>query len=73
MDAFATQLTHSGSSMHHSKNIIIRQLRDSDVGLFRELLEVFGRVFDEISTYTSAQPDGRLQKPSRHGERMLIH
>lgn len=57
MDAFATQLTHSGSSMHHSKNIIIRQLRDSDVGLFRELLEVFGRVFDEISTYTSAQPD----------------
>ncbi|HET9904660.1 MAG TPA: AAC(3)-I family aminoglycoside N-acetyltransferase [Xanthobacteraceae bacterium] len=43
--------------MHRSKNIVVRALRDGDVGLFRELLAVFGRAFDEIATYTSAQPD----------------
>ena len=34
----------------------IRELNGDDIGLFRELLAVLGRAFDEVDTFTSAQP-----------------
>ena len=36
---------------------ILRQLDSSDVATLRELLAVFGAEFDEVETYTAAQPD----------------
>lgn len=35
----------------------VRQLTAKDIGLMRELLGVFGEVFEEMDTYTAAQPD----------------
>jgi len=35
----------------------IRALEADDVDLFRELLAVMGRAFEELDTYTRAQPD----------------
>ena len=34
----------------------IRQLRPDDVGLMRDMLTMFGRAFDDVATYTAAQP-----------------
>ncbi len=34
----------------------IHQLADEDVGLCRAMLAVMGRAFDEVDTYTAAQP-----------------
>jgi len=40
----------------------VRQLTATDLGLMRDLLGVFGEVFEEIETYTGAQPnDGYLR------------
>ncbi len=35
----------------------VRQLAATDIGLMRDLLGVFGEVFEELDTYTGAQPD----------------
>jgi aminoglycoside 3-N-acetyltransferase I len=35
---------------------IVRRLTDDDIDSFRELLAVFGQAFDDLDTYTSAQP-----------------
>lgn len=35
----------------------VRALGPDDMGLFRELLGVFGEAFEERATYTEAQPD----------------
>ena len=35
---------------------VVRELTDDDIDLFRELLTVFGQAFDDLDTYTSAQP-----------------
>ncbi len=35
----------------------ISQLSATEIGLFRELLGVFGEAFDEVATYTADQPD----------------
>ncbi len=41
----------------------IRPLSPKDIALFREMLDLFGEVFDEAKTYSSAQPsDGYLRK-----------
>jgi aminoglycoside 3-N-acetyltransferase I len=41
--------------------VTIRRLTAQDIGLFRDLLCVFGRAFDEPDTYLGAQPsDGYL-------------
>ena len=42
--------------MPHTTPFVIRRLTRDDIGLFRELLAVMGRAFDEPDTYTSAQP-----------------
>jgi aminoglycoside 3-N-acetyltransferase I len=39
-----------------SCSVVVRKLRGADVDLFRELLTVMGRAFDQIGTYTDAQP-----------------
>ncbi len=40
----------------------VRQLTATDIGLMRSLLDLFGDAFEEIETYTGAQPgDGYLQ------------
>ena len=36
---------------------IARPLGSSDIGLMRDLLRMFGRAFDDMPTYTAAQPD----------------
>ncbi|HZP68922.1 MAG TPA: AAC(3)-I family aminoglycoside N-acetyltransferase [Pseudolabrys sp.] len=43
--------------MSHAGHFIVRELKDTDIGLFRELLTVMGRAFDEIGVYTKAQPN----------------
>lgn len=40
----------------------IRPLTSNDLGLFRSMLDLFGAVFDEAETYSSAQPsDGYIR------------
>ncbi len=36
---------------------IARPLGSSDIGLMRDLLRMFGRAFEDMPTYTAAQPD----------------
>lgn len=43
--------------MTDSAAYTIRQFAVADIGLMRELLGVFGEVFEEMETYTAAQPD----------------
>lgn len=48
--------------MTDSATYSVRQLTATDIGLMRDLLGVFGAVFEEVETYTGAQPDdGYLQ------------
>ena len=42
--------------MEKETELSIRQLSACDIGLFRELLGVFGEVFDEAATYMADQP-----------------
>lgn len=42
--------------MPQSTPFVFRTLIADDIDLFRELLAVFGQAFDELDTYTSAQP-----------------
>lgn len=42
--------------MSQGASFVIRDLTADDVGLFRELLAVMGRAFDDRDTYTTAQP-----------------
>lgn len=42
--------------MSHARPFSIRELDGDDIALFRELLSLMGRAFDEVDTYTSAQP-----------------
>jgi aminoglycoside 3-N-acetyltransferase I len=35
---------------------VVRKLTDNDIDLFRELLAIFGQAFEELDTYTNAQP-----------------
>lgn len=37
--------------------VAIRRLRAADIGLFRQLLDVFGEAFEQRATYRAAQPD----------------
>jgi aminoglycoside 3-N-acetyltransferase I len=39
--------------------ILVRALGNDDVASMRAVLAVFGRAFDEVSTYTARQPDDR--------------
>lgn len=43
--------------MTDSAAYTIRQLAVADIGLMRQLLHIFGEVFEEPETYTAAQPD----------------
>lgn len=43
--------------MDERAGFAVRQLSAADLGLFRELLAVFGEAFDDIATYTADQPD----------------
>ena len=36
---------------------ISRPLGPSDIGLMRDMLRMFGRAFEDVPTYTAAQPD----------------
>lgn len=42
--------------MSNTRLFAIRELNGDDIDLFRELLTVLGRAFDQVDTYTSAQP-----------------
>ena len=42
--------------MHQDTALITRQLSSGDVDLFRRMLDLFGRVFDQVDTYVGAQP-----------------
>lgn len=35
----------------------LRPLGPTDIGLMRDMLRMFGRAFDDLPTYTAAQPD----------------
>ncbi len=37
--------------------IVVKQLTDTDIALFRALMAVMGRAFQDVPTYTQAQPD----------------
>ena len=39
-----------------ASNYVIQQLCEEDIKLMRDLLDVFGQVFDDIDTYSKAQP-----------------
>ena len=39
-----------------ASNYLIQQLCEKDIKLMRDLLDVFGQVFDDIDTYSKAQP-----------------
>jgi aminoglycoside 3-N-acetyltransferase I len=47
------------------------QLTDRDIDLFRALLAVFGRAFDEIETYARAQPDAAYLRRLLGGEQFI--
>lgn len=42
--------------MSNSEDFAIREMKGKDTDLFRELLGVMGRAFEEVDTYTAAQP-----------------
>lgn len=46
-----------GNPMTDTPSHTVRQLAATDIGLMRELLGVFGEVFEQVETYTAAQPD----------------
>jgi len=43
--------------MTESADYTVRHLAADEIGLMRDLLGVFGEVFEEMETYTGAQPD----------------
>ncbi len=43
--------------MTDSANYTVRQLGATDIAVMRDLLGVFGEAFEEVDTYTGAQPD----------------
>lgn len=43
--------------MSSTASAIIQQLSEADVEMLRALLHVFGNAFDEVETYSSAQPE----------------
>jgi aminoglycoside 3-N-acetyltransferase I len=49
----------------------IRELSGDDVRLFRELLAVMGRAFDELSAYTSAQPSTAYLRKLLDGDQFI--
>lgn len=50
---------------------VVRQLSASDVPLFRDLLATFGKAFDEVDTYTHAQPSNAYLEKLLSGERFV--
>ncbi len=52
-------------------SIIIRQLAPGDTALFRALLAMFGRAFEEPSTYTGAQPRTAYVKALLGGDQFI--
>ncbi len=59
---------HDGSYMLTTNHFTCRQLESADVARFKELLRVFGEVFEDASTYQGAVPGdaylaGLLAKP----------
>lgn len=43
-------------AMSHDSPVIIRQLGSGDIEVFRRLLDTFGEVFEDVDTYSRAQP-----------------
>ena len=56
LSIFEAQLAGEGVIMSRRAPFVVRELTDDDIDLFRELLAVFGRAFDDLDRYTSAQP-----------------
>ena len=50
---------------------VVRALTDDDIGLFRELLAVFGQAFGELDTYTSAQPSTAYLRQLLGGDQFI--
>lgn len=57
--------------MSHTRPFAIRQLTGDDADLFRELLAVLGRAFDEVDTFTSAQPSTAYLRKLLGGEHFI--
>jgi aminoglycoside 3-N-acetyltransferase I len=57
--------------MPHASPIAIRQLVAADVDLMRQLLRVFGDVFDEPKTYQARQPSDAYLKGLLDGDSFI--
>jgi aminoglycoside 3-N-acetyltransferase I len=56
------------SRMAHAPSPFVRQIGADDVRLFRKLLDLFGDVFEDHDTYSTAQPDDAYLKRLLGGE-----
>ena len=54
--------------MAHVPSPFVRQLGADDIHLFRKLLDLFGDVFEDHDTYSTAQPDDGYLKRLLGGE-----
>lgn len=57
--------------MSDKRRFVIRELNTDDVGLFRVLLAVMGRAFDDVETYTRAQPSAAYLHKLLAGEQFI--
>jgi len=53
------------------EDIEIRRLAASDLAQFRAMLAMMGKAFDDIGTYTTAQPDDAYLRKLLAGDRFL--
>ncbi|MGF1591737.1 MAG: AAC(3)-I family aminoglycoside N-acetyltransferase [Kiloniellaceae bacterium] len=52
-------------------SFVVRRLTAGDLDAFRELLAVFGLAFNELDTYTGAQPDSGYLRRLLEGEQFI--
>jgi aminoglycoside 3-N-acetyltransferase I len=57
--------------MPRAPSFVVRRLTADDIDAFRELLAVFGQAFDELDTYTAAQPDSGYLRGLLGGEQFI--
>ena len=61
----------SGAPGVHVAPIEVRQLAETDLPQLRELLDLFGQAFDEVATYSAAQPNDAYLLRLLRGEHFI--
>jgi aminoglycoside 3-N-acetyltransferase I len=57
--------------MSQGQSFVIRELTGDDIGLFRKLLAVMGQAFNELDTYTGAQPSTAYLRKMLGGDHFI--